>query len=99
MRSQKMKSFDGELPEGSFAIVKEAADRMGMTARSFVSMAAIKYAMEIKREFGSTTSSGTTTLSPEGFEDFTKLMNGADKYFAKVNEEYRELAKRIDIRQ
>lgn len=99
MRSRKMKRFDGELPEESFAIVKDAAGRMGLTVRSFVSMAAIKYAMEIKREFGNTTSSGSTTLSPEGSEHFNKLMNEADKYFAKVNEEYRELAKRIDIRQ
>ena len=83
MCSRMMKRFDGVLPVESFAIVKEVAGRMGTTILSFVSMAAIKYAMDKKREFENTTYSRSTSPSPEGSEHFTKLMNEAEKNFAK----------------
>lgn len=68
MRSQHenkgMNRFDEAWLEESFTIVKEVAARMGTTIRSFVIMAAIKYAMNKKRDFENTTYSRSTTLSP-----------------------------------
>lgn len=66
------KRFDGALPIDSFAIVQEVADRMGMSVRSFVSMAAMKHALELKKEFSEIVTAGSTTLSPEGSKHFTK---------------------------
>ena len=51
MSKPKTKRFHGALPEESFVIVPEAADRMGMSVESFVSMATIRYALELRREF------------------------------------------------
>lgn len=42
------KRFDGVLPEESFAIVQEMADQMGMSVRSFVSMATIRIATQTR---------------------------------------------------
>lgn len=92
------KRFDGVLPEESFAIVQEMADQMGMSVRSFVSMATIRYALQLKREFNNTVSSNTTVLSREGAEHFTELLDNADRIFGKKQEEFRVLASKIDIK-
>lgn len=50
MTKPKTKRLHGSLPKESYAVVKEVADRMGMSVKSFVSMSAIKYALELKRK-------------------------------------------------
>ena len=67
-----MKHFEGALPEESFAIVQEVADRMGISVSRFVSMATIRYALQIKREFSDAFSLNSTVLSREGAEHFTE---------------------------
>lgn len=64
MSKPKTKRFHGALPEESFAIVPEAADRMGMSVESFVSMATIRYALELRREFETAAGQRTLCLSP-----------------------------------
>lgn len=98
MSRPKTKRFHGALPEESYAIVKEAADRVGMSVKSFVSMATIRYALELKREFENIPEQRTLYLSLEGSEHFTRLMEDPENYFGKTHEKLRRLAKRIDIK-
>lgn len=91
------KRFDGALPEESFAIIQEVADRMGMSVRSFVSMATIRHALQLKREFTNAVSPNTTVLSREGAEYFTELLDNADRIFGKKQDEFRALTSKIDI--
>lgn len=58
MTKPKTKRFHGALPKESYAIVKETAERMGMSMKSFVSMSAIKYAMELKRKLDKASANG-----------------------------------------
>lgn len=51
MTKPKTKRFHGSLPKESYAIVKETAERMGMSMKTFVSIATIKYALELKHKF------------------------------------------------
>ena len=60
--SKPKKVFSRCLPEESFAIVQEAADRMRMSVKSFVSMATIRYALELKREFKRHQDKGRSTF-------------------------------------
>lgn len=92
------KRFDGALPEDSFAIVQEMADRMGMSVRSFVSMATIRHALQLKREFTNTVSPNKTVLSREGAEHFSELLEEADRIFGKKQDEFRDMASKIDIK-
>ena len=46
MGKPKSKRFHGSLPEESYAIVKETAERIGMSVKSFLPMATIKYVLE-----------------------------------------------------
>ena len=78
----------------SFAIVQEVADRMRMSVRSFVSMAAMRHALELKKEF-ETLTARSTTLSPEDSRHFTELMENPEKYFGNTNAEFRRLGKMI----
>lgn len=58
MTKPKTKRFHGALPKESYVIVKETADRMGMSVKSFVSMSAIKYALEMKRKLDKASAKG-----------------------------------------
>lgn len=58
MTKPKTKRFHGSLPKESYAIVKETAERMGMSMKSFVSMSAIKYALELKRKLDKASAKG-----------------------------------------
>ena len=58
MTKPKTKRFHGSLPKESYAIVKETAERMGMSMKSFVSMSAIKYALELKRKLHKASAKG-----------------------------------------
>lgn len=93
-----MKHFEGALPEESFAIVQEVADRMGISVSSFVSMATIRYALQIKREFSDAFSLNSTVLSREGAEHFTELLDNSDRVFSKKQDEFRAMASKIDIK-
>ena len=58
MTKPKTKRFHGSLSKESYAIVKETAERMGMSMKSFVSMSAIKYALELKRKLKKASAKG-----------------------------------------
>ena len=58
MGKPKRKRFHGALPKESYAIVKETAERMGMSIKSFVSMSTIKYALELKRKLDKASAKG-----------------------------------------
>lgn len=58
MGKLKTKCFHGSLSKESYAVVKEVADRMGMSVKSFVSMSAIKYALELKRKLDKASAKG-----------------------------------------
>lgn len=98
MNQSAIKRFDGALPEDSFTIVQEVADRLGISVSSFVSMATIRYALQIKREFSNAFSLNTTVLSREGAEHFTELLDNSDRVFSKKQDEFRAMASKIDIR-
>ena len=51
MTKPHTKRFHGSLPKESYAIVKEVADRMWMSVKTFVSMATIKFALELEHKF------------------------------------------------
>lgn len=93
-----MKHFEGALPEESFAIVQEVADRMGISVSSFVSMATIRYALQIKREFSDAFSLNSMVLSREGAEHFTELLDNSDRVFSKKQDEFRAMASKIDTK-
>lgn len=81
----------------SFAIVQELADRTGMSVPSFVSMAAMRHALELKKEL-KTLTARSTTLSPEDSRHFTELMENPEKYFGNTNAEFRRLAKKLILK-
>ena len=68
IRQNTMRRFVGALPEASFAIVQEMADKLGMSIRSFVSMTTMKHAVDFKRELDDIYCQRTIVLSKKDAE-------------------------------
>lgn len=98
MRQNTMRRFDGALPEASFAIVQEMAEKLGMSIRSFVSMAVMKHAVDLKREMDDICCQRTIVLSKKDAEKFTALIENADEVFGNKTAEYLALAKNVDTK-